>query len=829
MRKVLLGVLLLLNTQGTGEDVFVMNVMDGSSFAIYEDENCINPVLEEGEPVLLVSEDGRLTIPAAYKGMWLRETKTGDGCYPMSEPVEIKEDMEIVQEPIHFVVSLFADGVMKESVFELVDEEGNASEVIIEDSMDIGPYLSAGKNYTLHEVSIPEEYARNGDVAIEVPLKKPDEEWKLDLFYERRTVLLFKGQDDCDAGIMLYKDEAGEEPLKEDGFYHVDKKIYLDEGTYWYRIEESNPMYYENKTMYKLDIDPSSFQYMEEPLLMERVKFVVQMEESPYIIHVFHEGKETASFEADGKDHILYGLRDSAYTIQAKALHDGYDLKDVHIQTGSTNEGKTLVLRPEFFTVNVRIVDTYRNTYLSGTVIVKDDSGQEVARVETDGSYAAVSGLIAKQTYWIEALETKTLHSEGKTKLVVDGDENYCFDVSAFTDVTLSIQTPDKDARFSLYKDEECTILAHDQNNKALEDIPSGSYTLLPATYFLRQTGSGETYYRHTAVMKLEVNSNLSTVVPTEEVHVTLGAKEADMVVPLMRLELLENGELIERWQGEKTFTLKRGRVYTLRQAAPLSGYLTAEEVLFSAPEQKPDKEVSHYLSLHAYTVLTLRGEENVGAKLYADETCMYPAYDVDGLIAEVRMDESGIERLRMPKGTYYLLETGGAGFYDTGEIRKVELASPYVETSLSPVPVSFSICFLDIGKQPVQGAVFSLRDEAGNVLEEWVSGTEPYRIQSKLIAGGAYIIHQDKAPEGYERMKTDIVYTTPLNAPETMPVLTIEAKQYASDGNVKNTAEIKDMEEVRNAKQTMLVYTAGGAGVVLLMGILFKNRRRKQ
>ena len=821
MRKALLAGLLLFSMQETDVEVFEVEVSGGVTYTIYEDEACEQPVYEEDEPVVLLSEEGKLMIPEAYAGKWLLETDTKDGYYPNDVPVEIKEDMEIVSESIHYVITLLSDGEMGECVYELVDEEGSVTELTIEESLDIGPYLSAGKTYVLRESDIPEEYALQGNVTIEVPLQKPEEELKLDLFYERRTVLLFKGEEDSGAGIMIYKDEVREQPLREDGYYQLDEPIYLDAGTYWYRIEEIDEMYYENRTMYKLEIDPSMFQYMEETLPMERVKFVVQMEESPYIIHVYHDGEETASFAADGKEHILYGLRESTYTLRGEALHDGYDLKDMEIDTGSANDGTVIVLQPELFTVQVRMFDKYQNTYLSGTVVVKDDTGQEVTRVETDGDYAKVNGLMAGRTYWFEVLETDTVHMDERVKLTMQDSASFVVDVPVVTNVTLTLETSDKDARFNLYQDEACTMPVVD-----MEDIPSGSYRLLPGTYFLKQTGFGETYYRENAVMKLDVYGNVSKVIPSSEVRAVLGAKDSDTTVSEVQLELLEEGEVVERWQGEKEFVLKRGRVYALRQAAPLSGYLNGEEVKFSTMGEKPEEELSHYLALHPYTILTLHGAENAGAVLYTDETCMYPAYDVDGLVAQVHMDESGTERLRMPEGTYYMKEMGGAGFYESGEIRRVDLVSPYAEESLSPVPVSFSIRFLDEHEQPVQGAAFSLKDEAGNVLEEWISGSEDYAIQAKLLAGGAYIIHQDKAPDGYERMKTDIVYTTPLTAPETLPIVTIEAKQYAP---VREKEAVQDMEDVRNEKKDNIFYGAAGVLFVLLVGIVGMNWYKKK
>lgn len=829
MRKALMAAVLLFGMQDTTEDVFVSEVVDGMSFAIYEDADCTMPLLEDGEPVVLSIEEGKLCIPAAYEGMWIKETGKRTGYYPMQEAVEIEEEMVIPLEEIHYEITLdYAGDAEGDFVYEIVDEEGNASEVVIEDSLDIGEYLVAGETFTLKEKSIPEAFTPHGDVTLEVPLEKGEEELQLPLVYERRTVLLFKGKEDSEAGMMLYKDEEATEPLKTDGLFHMDETIYLDAGTYWYRMEEVSALYYENPTLYRLDIDPSSFQYMEETVPMDRVKFVVEMEESPYILHVFHEDRETASFQADGKEHILYGERDSTYTICAKAQHDVYDLEEVVIKTGKEQEEQRIRLEPHPFAVHVRLFDTYQKNCPHGLIRVMDDAFQEVAQVETAGDYAAVEGLVAGRTYWLEVVGSDVLHSDGMVKLVVDGSDSYEMDVPVVTFVTMSLQSEDNDARFSLYVDESCALTAKDQKNVVLEDISSGTYSLLPGTYYLKQTMSGKTYYRNDAVEKLQVTQSFTHVIGADAVQVSLMGKHGDVVVSEAELELLEEGEVIDRWKGEKTMTLQRGRVYTLRQAAPLTGFLQAEEVLFSTPEHKPDEPLSMFVEFDAYTILTLKGEVNVGAMLYTDVNCTMPAYDVDGWVAETRVDESGISRLRMPEGTYYLMEKGGAGFYEAGQIRQIELVSPYAEEVLTPVPVSFSIRFLDALGEAVEGASFSLRDEAGNVLEEWTSSKDPYVTKTRLLAGGAYIIHQDKAAEGYERMKTDIVYTLPSEAPESVPVVTIEAKQYMQSSS-ESAKTVQDMEDIRNERHDGYLYVLAGAGIVLLVFLVVRRRYKER
>ena len=52
---------------------------------------------------------------------------------------------------------------------------------------------------------------------------------------------------------------------------------------------------------------------------------------------------------------------------------------------------------------------------------------------------------------------------------------------------------------------------------------------------------------------------------------------------------------------------------------------------------------------------------------------------------------------------------------------------------------------------EELPGATLQIIDEDGNVVEEWVSSSEPHFIEGKLIAGKEYTLKETIAPEGYE------------------------------------------------------------------------------
>ena len=51
------------------------------------------------------------------------------------------------------------------------------------------------------------------------------------------------------------------------------------------------------------------------------------------------------------------------------------------------------------------------------------------------------------------------------------------------------------------------------------------------------------------------------------------------------------------------------------------------------------------------------------------------------------------------------------------------------------------------------------LLDKNGNLIDAWISGTQPHFIEGVLIAGETYILHEESAPNGYV-VASDITFT---------------------------------------------------------------------
>lgn len=130
-----------------------------------------------------------------------------------------------------------------------------------------------------------------------------------------------------------------------------------------------------------------------------------------------------------------------------------------------------------------------------------------------------------------------------------------------------------------------------------------------------------------------------------------------------------------------------------------------------------------------------------------------------------------------LPNGTYTLQETEAPEGY--------VLNDQIVEFTISDTNRNISIRFRNkelertatiikidaITKEPVAGATLVVKDSDGKVVEEFVTTTEPHKLND--LADGTYTVEETKAPAGYE--KSDEIYEFTVNKDTRDATITIE------------------------------------------------------
>ena len=114
-------------------------------------------------------------------------------------------------------------------------------------------------------------------------------------------------------------------------------------------------------------------------------------------------------------------------------------------------------------------------------------------------------------------------------------------------------------------------------------------------------------------------------------------------------------------------------------------------------------------------------------------------------------------------------------------------------------------------------GATLQVIDKDGNVVEEWVSGTEPHYIEAKLIAGEKYTLREITAPDGYNTAE-DIEFT--VNADGSVTEVTM--KDEAIIVTTPNVA-------TGDTGKSPLGYIMVIAGLVLLTVSIFARKKKEE
>ena len=220
---------------------------------------------------------------------------------------------------------------------------------------------------------------------------------------------------------------------------------------------------------------------------------------------------------------------------------------------------------------------------------------------------------------------------------------------------------------------------------------------------------------------------------------------------------------------------------YIVTEIKQPAGYIFSDkkyDVVISEDEQEIEINAINESTHLNVSKKDIYGNELIGASMQIldSEGNIFTEWVSDGTIHTVT---------NIPAGSYVLKETASPdGFviateivfsideYNNVTVEKVDALSTDENgnATITMVDDTTKVCItkLDItGEKEVVGAKLQVKDNNGNVVDEWISTNEAHEINGVLTAGGTYTLHEEYAPDGYV-VANDVTFTVDENGEVT-------------------------------------------------------------
>ena len=322
-------------------------------------------------------------------------------------------------------------------------------------------------------------------------------------------------------------------------------------------------------------------------------------------------------------------------------------------------------------------------------------------------------------------------------------------------------------------------------------------------SYIMHEEGAPNGYH-YTADIKFYVPKDYKGIVKVKmEDHATdiwISKKSATTgeEIPGAKLKLTDaNGDIIDEWistsESHKiTGKLIAGRKYYLHEEAAPNGYYYAETVEFTVNKDYQGTQKVEMKDDVTKTVISKKditnGKELPGAHIQIK--------DEDGNIIEEWTSSDTPHEItgKLEAGkTYIMHEEGAPDGYGYSEDIKFKVPNKNegiikVEMKDKPTHAEFKKTDATTSKE-LPGAHIQVKDEDGNIIEEWTSTDKEHIIEGKLSVDKIYTMHEEGAPDGYT-YTDDIKFKVDRNG-TTIYVYNESTKEWEKAD--ESTVEMKD------------------------------------
>lgn len=699
---------------------------------------------------------------------FLVEVKAPEG-YVKAKPVqfEIKDTaevqaVELVEKQVSFSkTDVTGQKELPGAEMEVVDETGNIVDKWTsntEEHMISG--LEEGKEYTLREITAPDGYVVAEEIKFTVTTDKKDQHIEMkdkQVFFTKTDIT---GEKEVPGAEIVVKDSKGEvvdswtstdEPhaikgLKENETYTLEE-ITAPDG--YVKAESITFTVTDDKVNQNVTMQDKQVFFTKTDITGEE-----ELEGAHMIVTDKETGEIVDEWVSEKEPHAINNLEEGkTYILTETQAPDGYVISEsIEFEVTFDKENQNVEMKDKRVAFNKTDVDE-RLIPGAHIVITDKETGKVVDEFDTTNEPHFINGLVEGRTYVV----TETVAPDGYVKA-----NTMEFTVSTEkADETVTLK--DKQVFFTkadiggkevpgahlVVTDEEGNVVdewTSTTEEHIIKNLEEGKkYTLTetqaPDGYVLSESIEFEVTTdkenQHVQMIDKQVAFTKTDVTGEKELagaHIIVTDKD---------------GNTVDEWTSSEEphyiSGLVEGEEYTLTETIAPDGYVIAESIKFTVSHDKETQLVEMKDKRVEFTKTDVTGEAEIpGAHIVVTDK------ETGQIVDEFDSTEESHYIKGLTEGrTYILTETVAPDEYSKAQSIEFTVSKEKVDEKVSMKDKQVIFTKTDVAGEEVPGAHITVKDEDGNIVDEWVSTEEEHPIKG-LEEGKKYTLTETQAPDGY-------------------------------------------------------------------------------